>query len=84
MEKKELIKSVRLIGLSRLVYENVNKTKSFELGKYVREKLVEEFGTTEAKKKFLLLHLNSLQKERNNLDKKIEQLAKKISKLKCV
>jgi len=83
MKKKELMVSIRLIGLSRIVYENVKKSaKSFNIGKFTRDKLVEEFGTSEAKKKLLTLQLNDFQKQRDDLERNIKVIAKELGKLK--
>ena len=83
MKKKELMVSIRLIGLSRIVYENVKKSyKSFNIGKFTRDKLVEEFGTSEAKKKLLTLQLNDFQKQRDDLERNIKIIAKECRKLK--
>ena len=83
MKKKALRTTIRLVGLSRIVYENIKKTnKSFNLPKFFRDKLVEEFGTSEAKKKLLTLQLNDFQKQRDDLERNIKIIAKELGKLK--
>ena len=82
MIKKELRTTIRIVGLSRIVYENVKKNKSFNPGKFFRDCLIEKFGTSESKKKYLSKMMQEEEKKIKESEEKMSKIAKEMRKLK--
>lgn len=72
-----MIVSANLERLAKKVYKDINKIrKKGWFSKDVSEFLIKQYGD----KKMLIAELNELTKERNKLDDKIKELAKKINR----